>query len=99
MDLAMQPSTAQDIADEVQRARTKLPLNKHNLAALVEEVGELSQALIDHDFAQGTHPSRLQTLTHDVYKEAIQVACMAIRVAEEGDSSFPYAGTKGAYHV
>ena len=99
MNINIQAATIQDIEAEVRRARTKFPGNKHNLVALVEEVGELAQALIEHDFAKGTHPSRMQTLTEALYKEAIQVACMAIRVAEEGDPSFSYTGVKGAYHV
>jgi hypothetical protein len=59
------------------------------LAALTEEVGELAQALIDH--------SRGKTTASHVFKEAIQVAAMAIRVAEEGDASFPYEYTYDCY--
>ena len=67
---------------EVEGARTKFPKNQHKLAALQEEAGELAQALIDH--------SRGNATPQQVYKEAIQVAAMAVRVAEEGDASFPY---------
>jgi hypothetical protein len=42
------------ITDEVTTARDKFPKTTHMLAALVEEVGELSQALMEHDRSQGT---------------------------------------------
>lgn len=63
------------IGDEVVRARTKFPGNKHLLAALTEEVGELAQACLKDNPAE-------------IHKEAIQVACVAIRIIEEGDSAF-----------
>lgn len=64
------------VFDEMQRARSKFPSNEHLLAALMEEVGELAQALLD-----GHGRER-------VVAEAIQVACVAVRIVEEGDSSF-----------
>lgn len=71
--------TFDEIAAELNRARAKFPTNEHKFAALVEEVGELSQALL-----QGKPDA-------DIRAEAIQVACMAIRVADEGCSTFPDA--------
>lgn len=71
-----------DVVAETQRARLLFPANKHMLAALVEEVGELSQAMIDQDFGKKS--------ALDVYKEAVQVGAMAARVAIDGDPSFPY---------
>ena len=65
------------LSEEIERARSKFPTNKLLLAALMEEVGELSKALIENEPAQ------------NVITEAIQVACVAIRIAEEGESSFP----------
>lgn len=64
------------IDDEVFRARTKFPGNRFLLAALMEEVGELAQAMLQKK------PSE------EIEKEAIQVACMAIRILEEGDGTF-----------
>lgn len=64
------------ISAEVVRARTKFPGRRFLLAALTEEVGELAQAML-----QGKPRDEVQ-------KEAIQVACVAIRLIEEGDSSF-----------
>ena len=75
------PLTMQAIEAEVTAARLKFPGNKTQLAALTEEVGELAQALLDLE--------RGETDADHVQKEAIQVAAMAIRVLEEGDSSFP----------
>ena len=63
------------IAAELKRARAKFPGNDHLLAALVEEVGELAQAYLKGDASS----ARL---------EAIQVACVAIRIIEEGDMEF-----------
>ena len=60
---------------EVVRARSKFPGNRHKLAALQEECGELARAM-------------LQRRGADIFKEAIQVASTALRIAEEGDSAF-----------
>lgn len=68
---------------EIQSARTTFPGNEHMMAALTEEVGELAQALINHDRGENT-------TTSQVFKEAVQVAAMAIRIAVEGDHSFAY---------
>lgn len=65
-----------EIRDEVERARTKFPGNRYLLAALMEEVGELSQAMLQK-----------KSVT-EIVREAIQVACVAIRIAEEGDATF-----------
>lgn len=68
-------STLKAISDEVLRARTKFPGNKHLYAALGEEFGELGAEL-------------LQDNRENQIKEAIQVAAVAIRIIEEGDSAF-----------
>lgn len=61
---------------EIVKARLKFPGNRFLLAALTEEVGELAKAL-------------LQKKGEDVIvREAIQVACVALRIVEEGDGSF-----------
>lgn len=57
-------------------AMKKFPQPNPNLAALMEEVGELAQA-----FLQGQEPYR-------IYAEAKQVAAMACRIAIEGDPQF-----------
>jgi hypothetical protein len=70
------------ISAELQFARAKFPGNNLNFPALVEEVGELSKALLDHSYGKASAES--------VFAEAIQVAAMAIRIAQEGSAEFPY---------
>ncbi len=71
------------IRDELVAAREAFPGNTHMLCALTEEVGELHQAMMEHDRKQGTSVT-------EVLREAVQVAAMAIRVAVEGDENFLY---------
>jgi len=76
---------------ELRFTRAKFPHNTHNLAALMEEVGELAQALMHH--------ARGKATSAEVFAEAIQVAVMAIRVAEEGSAEFPYCFTHADYQA
>jgi len=78
-----------NLGHELRGARAKFPGHKHKFAALVEEVGELAQALIDHDRGEQT--------ASQVYAEAVQVAAMAIRVAEEGSAEFGYKYSRQCY--
>lgn len=55
----------------------------HLLATLSKSTGELAQAMIEHDRAQGT-------TVQEVMREAVRVATMAIRIATEGDENFLY---------
>lgn len=66
---------------EMSGARGKFPSNHHKLTALMEEVGELANALLEHDRGNDT--------SEHVFQEAIQVAATALRLACEGDSHFP----------
>lgn len=59
---------------EVMRAQTLFPGRRIMSMAFNEEVGELNKALLDEPWFQ-------------VYKEAVQSATMAARVALEGDES------------
>ena len=63
-----------DLMAEMARARKKFPGNRYLLAALVEEVGELGEAMLS-----GTR--------EEAYQEALQCACVAMRIAEEGDAT------------
>lgn len=65
---------------EITRARQKHPGNAHLMVALIEEVGELGKALLEKE-----SPNR-------VYAEAVQVACVAARIATEGDADFMLPG-------
>lgn len=71
-----------DVQNEVTRARIKFPDSKHLLAALMEEVGELANALLEEEYGRGV-------TSEMVYREAVQVAVVAMRLAEEGEPSFP----------
>lgn len=70
--------------DEVGRARDKFPSNRLLLTALAEELGELAEAYLEWQGLEG------------VRMEALQVACVAMRIYEEGDSVYDaaYDGSK-----
>lgn len=61
---------------EVMAGRKKFPGNRLALAALMEEVGELSRALLQRK------PKA------EIEREAAQVAAVAMRIFEEGDATF-----------
>ena len=61
---------------EVEAARFKHPGTDHTLAALVEEVGELAQSLLEGN--------------GNFLEEAVQVAAVAVRIISEGDRQFPF---------
>jgi len=64
------------VKQEATRAAKAWPYPNPNLAALMEEVGELAQAMLQ----QKPYAER--------YSEAVQVAVMAMRCALEGDPQF-----------
>ncbi len=72
----LDPGSTHDLNCEVARARRKFPSNSHMLAALVEEVGEVAKALLD-----GEGRDRVRA-------EALHVACVAMRMYEEGDADY-----------
>lgn len=67
----------EEILRELDRARRKFPEQDVwlTLAALTEEVGELNQAVLQFE----NEPQKHRTY-EDIRKEAVQVACMAMRV-------------------
>lgn len=67
--------TMQALADEISRARTKFPGNAHLTVALGEEFGELCRAQLQ------------QKSRDEIREEALQVACVALRIYEEGDAT------------
>lgn len=71
------------IRDELRAARNAFPGSTHMLAALIEEVGEVAKAMMEHD-------RQLGTSVPEVLRECVQVAGMAIRIAVEGDENFAY---------
>lgn len=62
----------QPLADELTRARIKFPSNQYMFAALAEEIGEMAEAWLK----EGDTPH--------ARKEALQVACVAMRIYTEG---------------
>ena len=78
-----------DMLDEHDRARARFPGNRHLLAALMEELGELASELL-----QGpptiVPPSAREDEAHRVRirEEAVQVAALAMRIALEGDADY-----------
>lgn len=78
----MDERIAYSIDGELMGAKAKFPTNEFLLPALVEEVGELAKAMMEH--TRGTGEAQR------VFDEAIQVAAMAIRIAEEGSSEMAY---------
>ena len=72
-----------DMADELASARRKFPVCEHSYAALLEELGELAAALFDHKCGRASARS--------VRAEALQVACVAVRIGTEGDLSYSLA--------
>lgn len=65
------------IRTELSRARVLFPGRNLTLVALMEEVGELAKAAMDEP-------------RENVFKEAVQVAVMAMRVWLDGDHSVEY---------
>ena len=74
--------TLRHIKSELTRARKDYPDKTNNLNTLEFFVGQLKSALAQHD-------ARMSSALH-VYSQAICVAVMAIRVAEEGAADFKY---------
>jgi len=63
-----------DVQLEHAHAVTKYPAPNKNLAALVEEVGEVARALLENKPRE------------QLYNECVQVATMAVRIAMEAES-------------
>ena len=67
---------SEEVVSEVLRAEAKFRYPNPNLAALMEEVGELARAMLEKK--PDSH----------IWQEAVQVAAMAARCAIEGDPQF-----------
>lgn len=73
-----------DIQSELQDDISRCSHRPNTFAELIQHVGELSGAL--------THNKKDPDLVgvNEVYHEAVRVAVAALRLASEGDVSFPY---------
>ena len=76
MTFIEQQNFLRDVHIEVKKAAQRFPQPNPTLAALMEEVGELAKAFLDKEPKE------------NIYKEAVQVAAMAMRCALEGDPQF-----------
>ena len=76
MTFLEQQNFLRDVHREVMKAEKKFPFPNPNLAALMEEVGELANAFLE------------KKSSDERYSEAVQVAAMAMRCALEGDPQF-----------
>lgn len=74
-----------EVAAEIERATMLHPGPNPNLAALTEEVGEVSKALLEARARRLEVGGLDQDDWEDIRTEAVQVAAMAFRVAFEGD--------------
>lgn len=70
-----------DVKAEATTARTKFP-NTDLAHAMTEEFGEVIKALMDQK-------QKDKVSSSDIYKECVQAAAMAMRLATEGDPCFP----------
>jgi hypothetical protein len=84
-DEEMRIRFVRDVAAEYNGAMAKFPSNRCNVAALMEEVGELAQALLQYEF----EPAKYGVTSANIYAEAVQVAAMAMKIALHGSSEFP----------
>jgi NTP pyrophosphatase (non-canonical NTP hydrolase) len=70
---ALHASSFAALNEEVIRARAKFPGSEFLYTALCEEVGELARAILQKEGRER------------ICAEALQVACVAMRIFEEGD--------------
>lgn len=73
-----------DPAETIAQTRIAFPDNTLKLAVLTKQTGQLAEVLLDHRAGTAT--------AADIWRQAVQVAAMAARIATEGDSSFPFQG-------
>lgn len=80
--MTLEEQFLKDVAAEMIKARAKFPTNKYKLASLMEETGEVSNAFLQNAYG------KMDGIC--VWKECVQVASCALRLATEGDASFTY---------
>lgn len=65
-----------DVRQKIKEAKEKYPEPNPNFKALISEIGELAEALID-----------LERYDDNVYDECVDIACVAHRIAEQADGN------------
>lgn len=78
---SVKPETLGDLAEEIVRARDKFPNADCLFPALVEKFGELADAIVNDKGLDR--------------KECLQIACVALRLYEEGDPKLDHADVRG----
>lgn len=90
MEKVSNDAVLNDLVCEIRSARQKFPEPEDRVAAMFEEAGELQKALLEQK--EGRPVTQEQ-----IYREAIQAAAMAIRVATEGDANYPLYDPESGY--
>ena len=85
----MLDSTISNLDAEMRRSVRKYPSNAGLLSALKVEQIELANALVNLLVPPYNATAALHACREAVYAEALQVAVIALRIAEEGDPEFP----------
>ena len=93
-DRATLSALVYDMTNEYKGAMAKFPGNRCNLAALMEEVGELAQAMLKREFEPSAGVSRA-----DIYAEAVQVGAMAMKIALHGSSEYTTYAYEPSCHL
>ena len=83
---------------EYHRAVAKFPGNEQQNVALMEEVGELANAMLDLNYGKLKRPTEAAH-SCEVFKEATQVAAVAAKIAIFGDSWCPKYDAKHALRI
>lgn len=77
------------VTAELEGARRKFPSNKHMLAALQEEAGEITREVLQLQYGKGSNAK--------IFKECVQTMAMCIRLIQEGDPEFKYTPEYDSY--
>lgn len=84
------------VLQEVAEARGKFPGNKHTVYALLEESGEVVQAMMNqyhydkNTLSSAERGDKMRDLNNKITKELIQTMAMCVLILTHGDEDFPY---------
>lgn len=80
---------ADTIDTELASSRERFPSNEALVHVLTKKVGDLAKVLIDENRGEIAADGVVTNSDH-TYKELVQIASTAIRLAQEGDPQFTY---------